>query len=259
MGLAALYAPARRVMLTTLLLLTPGLLCADEIRVATASNFRQAMEDLAYEFGQLSGHRVTPIVGSTGKHFAQIVNGAPFDAFFAADVKRPEQLQAQGLTVPGSRFTYAVGRLVLWSPDAERVDPQGEILNQQGFRRLAIANPLLAPYGVAARQTLENLGIWQHLAGRLVRGENIAQAFLYVRSGNADLGLVAWSQVKKQGEAVEGSFWLVPTDLYSPIAQQAVQLKDNEATRLFMAFIHSKKAAKIIQNHGYATAASQPP
>ncbi len=148
---------------------------------------------------------------------------------------------------------------MLWSPDAERVDPQGEVLKQQGFKRLAIANPLLAPYGLAASQTLENLGLWQNLAASLVRGENVAQAFLFVHSGNADLGLIAWSQIKKEGEPAEGSFWRVPEELYAPIEQQAVLLKDNEATRSFMAFIRSSKAAKIIQNHGYATAESQQP
>lgn len=249
----------KQLLLATLLLLTPGLSCAEEIRVATASNFRQAMAELAHQFEQASGHRVTPIFGSTGKHFAQIVNGAPFDAFFAADAKRPEQLEELGLTITGSRFTYAIGRLVLWSPDAERVDPQGEVLKQQGFKRLAIANPLLAPYGLAASQTLENLGLWQNLAASLVRGENVAQAFLFVHSGNADLGLIAWSQIKKEGEPAEGSFWRVPEELYAPIEQQAVLLKDNEATRSFMAFIRSSKAAKIIQNHGYATAESQQP
>ena len=249
----------KRFLLATLLLLTPGLSCAEEIRVATASNFRQAMTELARQFEQSSGHRVMPIFGSTGKHFAQIVNGAPFDAYFAADAKRPKQLEEQGLTIPDSRFTYAIGRLVLWSPDAELVNPQGDVLKQQGFKRLAIANPRLAPYGLAARQTLENLGLWQNLAARLVRGENVAQAFLFVRSGNADLGLVAWSQIKNEGEPVEGSFWRVPEKLYAPIDQQAVLLKDNEATRSFMAFIRSNKAAKIIQNHGYATPVSQNP
>jgi molybdate transport system substrate-binding protein len=256
---ASLYAAAQRVLLATLLLLSPGQSCAEEILVATASNFRQAMAELAHQFEQASGHRITPIFGSTGKHFAQIVNGAPFDAFFAADAKRPIQLEEQGLSVPDSRFTYAIGRLVLWSPNAELVDPQGQVLKQQDFNRLAIANPRLAPYGLAARQTLENLGLWQRLEARLVRGENIAQAFLFVRSGNADLGLVAWSQIKNQGEPVEGSFWRVPEELYAPIEQQAVLLKDNDATRSFMAFIRSSKAAKIIQNHGYATAARQSP
>jgi len=249
----------RQVLLASLLLLAPGLLCAEEIRVATASNFRQAMAELAGQFEQASGHRVTPIFGSTGKHFAQIVNGAPFDAFFAADAKRPEQLEEQGLTIPDSRFTYGIGRLVLWSPDAELVDPRGEVLKHQGFNRLAIANPRLAPYGLAARQTLENLGLWQNLAARLVRGENVAQAFLFVRSGNAELGLVAWSQVKTEGDPPKGSFWQVPEAMYAPIDQQAVLLKDNQATRSFMAFIRSAKAAKIIHKHGYATAVSQNP
>jgi molybdate transport system substrate-binding protein len=239
--------------LITMALMTPGLSSATEIRVATASNFRSAMTVLVREFGQASEHRVVPVYGSTGKHFAQIINGAPFDAFFAADTLRPERLEQDGLVVPGSRFTYARGRLVLWSPRAAYIDDHGDILAQGNFRHLAIANPELAPYGAAARDVLRSLGLWQELSERLVQGENIGQAFLFVRSGNAELGFVAWSQLVSGPQPVEGSFWQVPENLYRPVNQQAVVLTDNEATRAFMSFMHSEEAARIIRDHGYAT------
>jgi molybdate transport system substrate-binding protein len=240
-------------MLMVLMLVIPGQSGAAELRVATASNFRSAMTTLAREFEQTSGHRVVPIYGSTGKHFAQIINGAPFDAFFAADTRRPERLEQDGLTVPGSRFTYARGRLVLWSPRTAYVDDHGHVLRQGKFRHLAIANPELAPYGAAARDVLESLGLWQTLSQRLVQGENIGQAFLFVRSGNAELGFVAWSQLASGAQPVEGSFWQVPENLYHPVDQQAVALTDSEATRTFMSFIRSEEAARIIRDHGYAT------
>ncbi len=227
---------------------------AGEIRVAAASNFRDAMSALAIQFEQASEHRATLIFGSSGKHFAQIMNGAPFDVFFSADSKRPRLLEEEHRAVPGSRFTYARGKLVLWSTRADYVDSRGEILNQDDFRHLAIANPKLAPYGEAARELLESLGLWQELGARLVRGENVGQAFLFVSSGNAELGLVAWSQLMEKDEPDRGSFWLVPENLYRPIDQQAVLLNDNEAARAFMSFIRSSKAASIIRAHGYEIA-----
>ena len=239
--------------LFTLALAAPALSDAAEIRVATASNFRDAMTALAREFGQESEHRVVPVYGSTGKHFAQIINGAPFDAFFAADSRRPEQLEREGFTVPGSRFIYARGQLVLWSPRTEYVDDKGLVLSQGDFRHLAIANPELAPYGAAARDVLESLGLWQALGPRLVQGENIGQAFLFVASGNAELGFVAWSQLATGQQPVEGSMWRVPENLYRPVEQQAVALTDNEATRAFLAFIRGEQAARIIRAHGYST------
>jgi molybdate transport system substrate-binding protein len=239
-----------------LVLALSGQCNAAEIRIATASNFRNAMTALAREYEQASGHQVVPVYGSTGKHFAQIMNGAPFDAFFAADARRPEQLEQDGLTVPGSRFTYARGRLVLWSPRSDYVDAHGRILEQGDFRRLAIANPELAPYGAAARDVLQSLGLWQDLSQRLVQGENIGQAFLFVHSGNAELGFVAWSQLVSGAQEVQGSFWLVPESLYNPVEQQAVALTDTEATRAFMSYIRSEEAAGIIRDHGYATPGS---
>jgi molybdate transport system substrate-binding protein len=153
--------------------------------------------------------------------------------------------------VPGSRFTYAVGRLVLWSPQAGYVDPGGKILERGDFRHLAIANPDLAPYGTAAREALQALGLWNQLGPRLVRGENIGQAFQFVSSGNAQLGLVAWSQLRRNDATIEGSYWLVPARYYRPIKQQAVLLRDTVAARTFMSFIRSEESAKIIRAHGY--------
>ena len=239
------------ILLALLATLTPGWSAADEIRVAVASNFRDTMSALVRQFEQASEHEVTLIFGSTGKQFAQIRNGAPFDAFFSADIERPELLERDGLAVPGSRFTYAVGKLVLWSPRAGYVDPNGNILGRGEFAHLAIANPGLAPYGRAARETLEELGLWNQLGKRLVRGENIGQAFQFVYSGNAELGLVAWSQLRRNDAAIAGSYWLVPEHYYSPIEQQAILLQNTVEARIFMSFIRSDDSARIIRAHGY--------
>ena len=226
---------------------------ADEIRVAVASNFADTLREIAGRFEQQSGHRVTLVSGSTGMHYAQIRNGAPFDAFFAADMKRPRLLEEEGATLADSRFTYAVGKLVLWSPNADYVDPAGELLEQGDFRHLALANPKLAPYGRAAREVLEQRHQWQDLQGRMVRGENIGQTFQFVKSGNAELGFVAHSQVKRPGHPIEGSFWEVPQSLYTPIEQQAVLLKDNDAARAFLSFVKSDESLEIIRGFGYGT------
>jgi len=239
------------ILLAFLITLTPGRSSADEIRVAAASNFRDAMTALAYQFEQATEHEVTLIFGSSGKQFAQIRNGAPFDAFFSADNERPELLEREGLTVPGSRFSYALGKLVLWSPKEGYVDPNGTILESGNYHHLAIANPGLAPYGKAAREALEAMGLWNQLGRRLVRGENIGQAFQFVNSGNAELGLVAWSQLKRNDAVIEGSYWQVPARYYSPIDQQAILLRDTAVARMFMSFIRSDESAKIIRAHGY--------
>lgn len=226
---------------------------AEEIRVAVASNFADAMQELAGRYEQQSGHKIILAFGSTGKHYAQIKHGAPFSAFFAADVERPEQLEEEGLAVAGSRFTYAIGKLVLWSPRADYVDPAGKVLEQGDFRHLALANPKLAPYGKAAREVLERRGLWRVLQDRLVRGENIGQAFQFVKSSNAELGFVAWSQVNRPGKPMIGSWWEIPQALYSPIEQQAVLLEDNPVARDFLTFARSEAALEIIRAHGYGT------
>ncbi len=223
-----------------------------ETRIAVASNFQAAMRDLARRFETTGGRSVSLSFGSTGKQYAQIVHGAPFAAFFAADAERPRRLEEDDLAVEGSRFTYAVGRLVLWSPEPGYVDPQGKILEHGRFRHLAVAQPKLAPYGEAARQVLVARGLWNRLEGRLVRGENVAQAYQYVASGNAELGFVAYAQIALD-DAPKGSFWEVPQTLYSPIEQQAVLLKENEAARKFLAFVASEEGRAIVRAHGYAT------
>ena len=224
---------------------------ADEVQVAVASNFRETLIAVAIRFEQRSGHELTLITGSTGKHYAQIVNGAPFDAFFAADTRRPRLLEQAQRIVAGSRFTYAVGKLVLWSPQDQLVDPHGEVLRNGNFHHLAIANPELAPYGAAARQLLQALGLWESLAGKLVRGENIGQAYQFVFSGNAELGLVARAQMRLPGRTPVGSAWEPPQSLYDPIEQQAVLLRDTPAGRAFVAFMQDKEARALIRSYGY--------
>ncbi|HSH42449.1 MAG TPA: molybdate ABC transporter substrate-binding protein, partial [Arenicellales bacterium] len=224
---------------------------AETIRVATASNFTTTLARIAERFRQGSGHQVVLVPGSTGKHYAQIRNGAPFDAFFAADVRRPALLEDEDAIVPGSRFTYAVGRLALWSPETGMVDPEGAVLESDRFRHLALANPRLAPYGRAARELLRALGLWDALEDRLVYGENIGQTFHFVESGAAQLGLVAYSQVLHAHGRDEGSYWLPPRSLYSPIEQQAVALTSGQATLDFLEFTRSAVAAGIIRDFGY--------
>jgi molybdate transport system substrate-binding protein len=227
---------------------------ADDLRVAVASNFSGALEALSERFESASNHRLISVPGSSGKHYAQIRNGAPFDVLLSADTLRPELLESDGLAVPGSRFTYAIGVLVLWSPHRDLVDSRGAVLEQGGFRHLAIANPQLAPYGRAAREVLESRDLWDTLSGRLVRGENVSQAFQFVRTGNAELGFVGLSQLRSLGaDSIPGSYWRVSQGLYQPIEQQAVLLEDTSASRAFARFLQSDDAKEIIRNLGYST------
>ncbi|MEA3301756.1 MAG: molybdate ABC transporter substrate-binding protein [Pseudomonadota bacterium] len=235
------------------LTLGAGQAIADEIHIAVASNFTHAIKVLGRRFEANSGHKVTFSFGSTGKHYAQIKHGAPFHALFSADVKRPQLLDKEGIALPGSRFTYAIGKIVLWSPKKGVVDAQGKVLQQGTFRHLAIASPKLAPYGRAARQVLLERGIWDTLQGRMVRGENIGQTFQFVKSGNAELGFIALSQIKHPARAIEGSLWEVPQSLYSPIEQQAVLLRESDAARAFLAFVKSDESLEIMRGFGYAT------
>lgn len=223
---------------------------AAEIRVAVASNFIAAAEAVSRQFERDSGHQVKLSFGSTGKHYAQIRHGAPFDLFFAADGARPQRLEQEGRAVAGSRFTYAYGQLVLWSPSPTRVDEQGAVLENGDFRYLAVANPKLAPYGKAAEELLQQRNLLTALRGRMVRGENVGQTFHFVMSGNAELGLVAYSQVKQQQG---GSLWVVPQPLYTPIQQQAVRLSESPAAKAFVDFVRSEAALEIIRSYGYRT------
>ncbi len=247
--------------LPVLLAVLSGLTClsashAEEITIAVAANFANTARELAAEFEQRTDHTVQIASGSTGAHYAQIRQGAPFDVFFAADVKTPEQLEMEGATIADSRFTYARGQLVLWSPKPGLIDAEARVLRDGNFRHLAIANPRLAPYGLAAQQTLETLetlALFDGLQNKLVRGENIAQAHQFVHSGAADLGFVALAQVidREQPGKIAGSYWLVPHKYYSPIEQQAVLLKDKQAARDFLAFVKSDTGKAIIQAYGY--------
>lgn len=234
------------------LLCSVGEAAADEIRVAVASNFTHAIKNIAERFTDKTGHKVVLIFGSTGKHYAQIKNGAPFDAFFAADVRRPELLEKEGVALPGSRFTYAVGKVVLWSPKMGYVDSAGKVLEQGNFRYLAIANPKLAPYGKAAQEVLHAQKVWDALQGKIVRGEDIGQTFQFVKSGNAELGFVAYSQIKRPDHPVEGSFWEIPQSLYTPIEQQAVLLKENQIVQAFLRFVKSETSRNLIREYGYS-------
>jgi molybdate transport system substrate-binding protein len=221
--------------------------------VAVASNFTRAITAISQRFENSSGHKVKLIFGSTGKHYAQIHNGAPFDAFFAADSLRPQLLEQQGLAKAGSRFTYAIGKVVLWSPDKHYIDPQADILEQGTFYYLAIANPKLAPYGKAAMEILQKRGVWDRLRQRLVQGENIGQTYQFIKSGNAKLGFVAYSQIKQQDGMVNGSYWIAPKTMHTPIQQQALLLKEGRAARAFLAFVRSPEILKLIHDYGYDT------
>jgi molybdate transport system substrate-binding protein len=225
---------------------------ADTVRVAVASNFSAPMQKIAAEFARDTGHKTVISSGATGKFYAQIRNGAPFEVFLAADDVTPAKLEQEGLAIAGSRFTYAIGKLVLWSPKPGYVDALGEVLKKGGFRHLAVANPKLAPYGRAAQEVLDKKALWQPLQPRLVMGENIAQTWQFVASGNAELGFVALSQIKTGNAALPGSSWIVPAALHDPIRQDAVLLaRGNAAAEQLMKYLKSDKAAAIIRNYSY--------
>lgn len=231
---------------------------AGEVQVAVAANFTAPMQAIARQFEQDTGHKAVAAFGATGQFYAQIKNGAPFDVFLAADDVRPAHLEAERQTVPGSRFTYATGSLALWSAQPGYVDGQGAVLKQNAFRHLAIANPKAAPYGLAATQVLDKLGLAAAVKPKIVQGQSIAQTQQFVASGNAELGFVALSQVYKDGQLSAGSAWLVPGELHDPIKQDAVILakgKDNPAAQAFVDYLKSPKAAAIIKSYGYQVAA----
>ncbi|TRZ92945.1 MAG: molybdate ABC transporter substrate-binding protein [Rhodocyclaceae bacterium] len=236
-----------------MLVLSP-LARADQVQVAVAANFAAPMKVIAVEFEKATGHKALLSFGATGKLYAQIRNGAPFQAFLAADDETPEKLEQEGLAVRGSRFTYAVGTLALWSARPDFVDAKGEVLSRGAFAHLALASPKLAPYGAAAMETLEKLGLASMLQAKFVQGENIAQAYQFVMSGNAELGFVALSQVMTDGRIISGSAWLVPAAMHQPIRQDAVILvpgRDNAAANALLRFLRGPVALAIIRSFGY--------
>ncbi|MBD3671602.1 MAG: molybdate ABC transporter substrate-binding protein [Gammaproteobacteria bacterium] len=234
------------------LILTGTPLLAATTTIAVAANFTDATGDLIALFERQTQHRVKASFGSTGKLYAQIAHGAPFDVFLAADRARPQKAEVDGLAVQGSRFTYAQGQLVLWSPHAETFDDGEAFLKAMAYRRIAMANPRTAPYGQAAQEVMQHLGVWPQVQGKLVRGDSIAQAFQFVATANTDAGFVAASQIRAWSQP--GSLWQVPAAYYTPIAQQAVLLQhgaDNPAARAFLSFLRSPEARGIIASHGY--------
>lgn len=239
--------------LVGLLFVLPPRATADEVAVAVAANFMAPMQVIAAEFERATGHRAVLAAGATGKFYAQIRNGAPFEVFLSADDETPVKLVKEGLAEGASRFTYAVGRLALWSAELGRVDGPAP-LHQVDARRLAIANPRTAPYGAAAQEVLNRLGVAERWAPRLVQGENIAQAHQFVVSGNAELGLIALSQVWIDGRPTAGSLWVVPAEMHTPIRQDAVLLgkgRGKPAAEALLRFLGSEKGRAIVRRFGY--------
>jgi molybdate transport system substrate-binding protein len=237
-----------------LLLVLAASASAGQVQVAVAANFTAPAKEIAAQFEKDTGHQAVLAFGATGKFHAQIRNGAPFEVLLAADDTTPAQLEQEGAAVRDSRFTYAVGRLVLWSAQPGKVDAQGEVLRKGGFKHLAIANPKLAPYGAAAVETLRSLKLLDALQERFVQGENIAQAYQFAATGNAALGFVALSQVMADGRIARGSAWVVPASLHAPIRQDAVLLgagRDNAAATALLAYLKGEKARAIIRSFGY--------
>nr|WP_298688710.1 molybdate ABC transporter substrate-binding protein [uncultured Dongia sp.] len=228
---------------------------AEGVLVAVAANFADAAQDLAALYEKSSGIQVAVTTGSTGKLYAQIKEGAPFQILLSADAKTPAKLEDEQAAVKGSRFTYAIGKLALWSADAKRVGADGRTaLQADDFQHLAIANPGLAPYGVAARETLQSLKLWDKLSPKIVMGENIGQAHSMVATGNAELGFVALSAVLNPKKPSEGSHWVVPQDMFKPIRQDAILLNagsGNAAATAFLDFLKSPEAHAVIETYGY--------
>lgn len=244
----------RRVLVALLLAWFAPLADAATAHVAVASNFAGAMERIARAFEANSSHRVTLSTGSSGRIVAQIQRGAPYDLFLSADQAKPAALEQQGRIVADSRFTYAVGALALWSPRPGFVDDGPARLRSGEFNKLALANPTLAPYGQAAVEVLEALGLREATEAKWVRGENIAHAYQFVSTGNADLGFVALSQLLSDQHEGAGSTWVVPPALYRPIRQDAVLLErgvDNPAARALLEFLRGDTAAQIMAGLGY--------
>ena len=240
--------------LLLLLLFVAIPLRADEVQIAVAANFTAPMQKIAAEFERDTGHKVTLAFGATGKFYAQITNGAPFDVFLSADDETPARLEKEGYGVVGSRFTYAIGRLALWSAQEGKVDAKGEILKNGAFQHLAIANPRTAPYGSAAIEVMQKMGVLAALQAKFVQGENIAQTYQFAVSGNAEIGFVSLSQIWKDGKISSGSAWIVPSNMHEAIRQDAMLLargRDKRAASALLSYLKGEKARAIIKSYGY--------
>jgi molybdate transport system substrate-binding protein len=235
-------------------LLVTGPLAAAEVSVAVAANLASPAQKIAAAFQRETGHRAVLAFGSTGRFHAQVKNGAPFQVLLSADHETPTRLAAEGLAVSGTQFTYAIGRLVLWSAQPGLVDARGDVLQHAGFERLAMADPKLAPYGRAAMEAIARLQLPRGVIRRIVQGESIAQAHQFVASGNAQLGFLALSQVMVDGRIASGSAWIVPAELHAPLRQDAILLlpgKDQPAAAALLAFLRGDAARAILRAHGY--------
>ena len=229
---------------------------AEQALVAVAANFSAPMQQIALAFQKDTGHQLKLSFGATGGIYAQIKNGGPFDVFLSADQLTPQKIEAEGLGVPQTRFTYAAGQLVLWSKQDSLVDDKGQVLRSKNIQRIALANPKLAPYGAAALEAMTQLGLLDELKPKLVQGDNIAQTYQFVSTQNAQLGFVALSQVFADGKITSGSGWVLPSSLYKPILQDAILLKngkDNSAAKALMLYIKGDKAKEMIKRFGYLT------
>lgn len=227
---------------------------AEQVLVAVAANFVPSFREVAMEFEKSTGHHAQIAAGSSGNLYSQIKNGAPFDVFFSADDERPKRLEEEGVGVKGTRFTYAIGRLVLWSPNVDLVKGE-ETLSSTNFTRLAITNPKNSPYGLAAMQAMQKLRIWDKLQPQhIIMGENLGQTMEFIESGHAELGFVALSQVLDPKVKGKGSRWDVPSNLHEPIQQDAIVLakgKDNATAKALMEFMSGPQAKAIIERYGY--------
>ena len=249
---ASRFAPA--CLASLLAVFAVGAVEADEVQVAVAANFTAPIQAIAADFEKDTGHKLVAAYGATGQFYTQIKNGAPFEVLLSADDTTPEKLEKEGDTVKGSRFTYAIGTLALWSAKEGYVDAKGEVLKNNEYQHLSIANPKAAPYGLAATQVLEKLKLTEATKARIVEGQNITQAYQFVSTGNAELGFVALSQIFKDGKITSGSAWIVPASLHDPIKQDAVILnkgKDNPAARALVDYLKGPKAAAVIKSYGY--------
>lgn len=243
----------KALVLTALTTLASTTAAAGEVSVAVAANFTDAAKEIAAAFEQDSGHTAVLSFGSSGQLYTQITQEAPFEVFLSADQARPRDAENDGFAVPGSRFTYAIGKLVLWSQDAGRTLDQ-DTLAAGAFEKLAIANPDTAPYGAAAVQVMQKLGVYETLTPKLVKGNSISQTYQFVATGNAELGFIALAQLAGTSEGVQ---WRVPDELYEPIFQDAVLLKkgaDDEAAQAFIAYLKGEKAHAVIEKYGYGIA-----
>lgn len=245
---------SNRLIVSLLALALSSAAIADEVQVAVAANFTAPMKQIATDFEKDTGHKAIAAFGATGKFYAQIKNGAPFEVLLAADDTTPAKLEAEGAAVAGSRFTYATGRLVLWSAKPGFVDDKGEVLKKGEFKYVSIANPKLAPYGVAAVEALTALKLIDAVQPKFVLAENIAQTYQFAVTGNAEIGFVALSQVMKDGKIGEGSAWVVPANLHQPIKQDVVILnngKGKPAAEALLKYLKSDKAKAVIKSYGY--------